>query len=632
MVTPKDILDVSEPVEAIYQRCVDELLINIAKHFRTTGWERTRFWEIKKLSELGALTEESARIIAKNTGMLPEEIEKAFFEVANKACLDIDPQLKAAAEQGILQDPETTPSASPMIRDMVRAYTEQAIDSMNMTNTTMLESTRQAYVNSVENVVRDEQLHEASRILETQSLNVATGKETRVNAIRKAMDQLSNAGLTGFVDRAGRKWQPEAYASMVVRTTSHNAAIQAIKNRQQEYGGGDIFQISSHTGARPLCAPYQGLFFTWSDSGGTFVDGGGQSHQYRPITDSSYGQPAGIFGINCGHHPIPIIPGFSFPQEGPTQTPEENAKEYEESQIQRQYERNIRKAKRDEEIARATGDEEAIKAAAKKVRDEQAKMRAFIDETGRARRYDRERIAVGGQGAGQAAPKKPDTRKTDSSYQPKSDTLKRLRDYEANKMIDRHDFKITKPLSEEKIIEKLAGGDQTKGSCSSLAFAYAGAKGGADIRDFRGGQSCNFFSRNSNINSIVEYFGGVVEKHTNDYTAAHKLFKQIEDKKEYYFACAKHAAVVRKTDSGFEYLEMQSRYADNNKWKPLNDAVLKSRFGAQRSHTVSGWKVENSNQLISIDALKDQQEFMDILTYINTPEDQQKKGKSGDIK
>lgn len=114
--TPKDILDISEPVEAIYQRTVDELLINIAHHFKITGWERTRYWEIKKLSEMGALTKESAAIIAKNTGMLPEEVEKAFLQVSEKACLDIDPQLRAAAEKGILQEPGTTPMTSPAMR------------------------------------------------------------------------------------------------------------------------------------------------------------------------------------------------------------------------------------------------------------------------------------------------------------------------------------------------------------------------------------------------------------------------------------------------------------------------------------------------------------------------------------
>lgn len=390
--TPKDILEISEPVESVYQRCVDELLINIAKHFRKPGNERTRYWEIKKLSELGALTEESVKIIAKNTGMLPEEIQKAFLEVSEKACLDIDPQLRGAAEKGILQDPGTTPSTSPLMRSMVQAYSEQAIDKMNLTNTTMLESTRQAYVNAVEKVVSEEQLAEAQRILESQSLSVTTHQETRVRAIRKAVEQMSNAGLTGFIDRAGRKWQPDAYAAMVVRTTSHNAAIQAIRNRQEEFGGGDLFQISSHTGARPLCAPYQGYFYTWGNGSGEFVDGAGHTQHYESIYSTSYGEAAGIFGINCGHHPIPIIPGYSYPQDRIEQTTEENAKEYEESQIQRQYERNIRKAKRDEEIAKATGDSEAVKAASKKVRDEHAKMRSFIKETGRVRRYDREQI------------------------------------------------------------------------------------------------------------------------------------------------------------------------------------------------------------------------------------------------
>lgn len=391
--TPKDILEISEPVEAIYQRTVDELLINIAHHFKITGWERTRYWEIKKLSEMGALTKESALIIARNTGKLPSEIEKAFLQVSEKACLDIDPQLRKAAAEGILQDPMTTATTSPAMREMVQAYTEQAVDKMNMVNTTMLESTKQVYLQTLNTAVNEAQLLEAKQILETQSLAVAIGQETRVRAIRKAMQQLTDTGLTGFYDRAGRSWSPEAYASMVVRTTSHNAAIRAVRTRQMEYGGGDIFQVSTHSGARPLCYPYQGKFFSWSEGPGEFIDGAGNLQHYDNINDSSYGEPAGLFGINCGHHPIPIIPGFSYPQDAPEQSEKENREEYEQSQIQRAYERNIRYAKRDLEVAKATGDTEAVKEARKKVSNEQARMRAFIDETGRVRRYDREQIA-----------------------------------------------------------------------------------------------------------------------------------------------------------------------------------------------------------------------------------------------
>lgn len=393
--TPAEILAISEPIEAIYQRTVDELLINIAHHFNISGWERTRYWEIKKLSEMGALTKESARIIAQNTKILPEEIEKAFLQVAEKACLDIDPQLRKAAEKGILQDPGTSPSTSVLMRDSIRSYVAQAQDTLNMVNTTMLQSTREAYLRGIATAVSEAQLQEAKEILETQALEVVTGQETRVRAIRKAMNQLSATGITGFYDRSGRKWHAESYAAMVVRSTSHNAAIQAIKTRQQEFGGGDIFQVSSHNGARPLCFPYQGKFYSWSAGPGEFEDGSGHTRRYENIDQTSYGEPAGLFGINCGHHPIPMIPGFSYPQEGPTQTKAENDKEYRESQTQRAYERQVREAKRDLEIAKATGDEEAIKDAKQKVAQEQAKIRAYVAETGRARRYDREQIAGG---------------------------------------------------------------------------------------------------------------------------------------------------------------------------------------------------------------------------------------------
>ena len=90
-----------------------------------------------------------------------------------------------------------------------------------------------------------------------------------------------------------------------------------------------------------------------------------------------------------------MIPGYSYPQDGPTQDKEQNDEEYRESQEQRKYERNIRIAKREQAIAEATGDIEAKKEATRKVQEEQARMRGFIQRTGRPRRYDRERIAGG---------------------------------------------------------------------------------------------------------------------------------------------------------------------------------------------------------------------------------------------
>lgn len=50
-----------------------------------------------------------------------------------------------------------------------------------------------------------------------------------------------------------------------------------------------------------------------------------------------------------------------------------------------------------------------------------------------------------------------------------------------------------KQSSTEEIIKNISGGDETEGSCASLAYAYAGNKAGYTVNDFRGGESQDFF-------------------------------------------------------------------------------------------------------------------------------------------
>lgn len=186
---------------------------------------------------------------------------------------------------------------------------------------------------------------------------------------------------------------------------------------------------------------------------------------------------------------------------------------------------------------------------------------------------------------------------------------------------------LSKTLTEDEIISRVSGGDLTTGSCSSLAFAYAGNRCGFDVLDFRGGISQSFFSRTGNIMSIAEKVGGTVAKHTNDYKKAKDLLKTTQMGKEYYFTCGSHAAIVRRTETGFEYLELQSPYV--NGFKPLDENVLKRRFAAKKSHTVYGTKCETRDCIIDIDLLRKDSGFRRMLGYINTAKDKQRKGKSG---
>lgn len=384
----------AEPVESAYLGVVDRLIQNIARHFKTGKGLPTAEWQLKKLSELGALTSENAKIINAETKRVPEEIKAALNEASKIALDDIDRAIQSAIDSGAInQAPDDSTIA------IIRELYAQAVDKANLVNTVMLQSSQSAYLKIIQGVVFWENLwmtaqqkNIAQSMLNESTLDVVTGTETRRQALRIAIAQMADNGIFGFVDRGGHHWSPEAYINMDIRTTVHNTAIQSIRARQESYGS-DIFQVSTHPGARPLCYPYQGKFYSWGNSRGTFVDGSGTTHSYGSYRlDTSSDEPAGLFQINCGHYPLPQIPNVTIPKEEPLMDGEENSKIYKESQQQRAFERKIRDAKRKEAAYTAAGDSEAAAKMNALVNTRQSAMRDFIARTGRVRRYDRENI------------------------------------------------------------------------------------------------------------------------------------------------------------------------------------------------------------------------------------------------
>lgn len=391
--TPNEILKLSEPVEQVYSNIVDALLINMGKHFNSGHALSTEQWEIRKLAELGQLNKESIEIIASLTGQNKELITAALENAVYMATKDIEPELKKAVKKGAIQNAAAdNVIASQSIVQALNAYEQQAMDKLNLVNTTMLESTLAQYRKVITNTVNIErQMKAAQEVLNIAAGKVITGTESRQQALRQALSQIHKEGVTGFYDRTGRKWSPEAYVNMDIRTTVHNTAIEAVKTRQEDYGV-DIFRVSRHSGARPLCYPYQGRYFSWNNKSGTFTDGEGKRHRYSPISSTSYGKPAGLFGINCGHHPITMIPGVSIPRDRPEQDKEENDKVYAESQEQRRLEREIRYSKQKAAMMEAAGDKEGFEKEAVKIREKQADYNAFCKKTGRTKRLDRTQV------------------------------------------------------------------------------------------------------------------------------------------------------------------------------------------------------------------------------------------------
>lgn len=208
----------------------------------------------------------------------------------------------------------------------------------------------------------------------------------------------------------------------------------------------------------------------------------------------------------------------------------------------------------------------------------------------------------------------------------KSNLVKML---EKEKIEFRKVTKYRKKVTESEIIDKISGGDRTKGSCASLGLAYIGNKNGYQCLDFRNGISRDWFSSKANkltmwkelgVNVITEdSFKGCVSN-------GKKVLLNVEKGKEYYLSVGKHAAIVRKTEDGIlQYLELQS--SKENGWKDFSENVrdtLLQRFKCG--------KLNGKAYLTDIGQLEGNEEFIKVLGYINTAEDAQLKGVTGHVR
>ena len=383
----------------VYGAITDQILINLARHFPfyVAGEDlpTSAFaYQSKMLAQMGQVNAETMRIIRNGLAdadpALVNCLEQSIIDAVNGA----DKDLAKAVKKGIFAPP-AAPVLSPNQYKAFDLYYKQAADKLNLVNTVMLESTQSAYRQAVSDVISE--IDVADRINRTQiAIDAAagetvTGVSSWNQALRHAADKLNNGGIVGFIDHAGRRWSAEAYVAMDIRTTVFNAGRAAVWETNQNFGN-DLYSVSYHNGARPLCYPWQNKVISSLDAARTVIDLDGNEIEVIAQSATSYGAPAGLFGINCKHYPTPFIPGVSV-LTGQPQSKEENERVYEESQTQREMERTLREQKRDYLTAKAQGrPQEELDYLRGKCRETSGQIDEFCEKTGRARHRDREGV------------------------------------------------------------------------------------------------------------------------------------------------------------------------------------------------------------------------------------------------
>lgn len=199
----------------------------------------------------------------------------------------------------------------------------------------------------------------------------------------EAAIEIGREGTPALTDVLGRKWQPETYITMVEKANDKRL-LSTVKDESMDQNDIDLVEVDFFNDSRPSHIPYQGRIYSRS----------GKSDKYPPLSITGYGEIDGIeTGINCRHRTYPYVEGLSrrtFDRVSTQEEVEEIEENYRESQRQRYYEREIRKAKKGVVVAEAMGVDTTK--AKQNVRNRQRLAREFIKESGRTRRYNREQI------------------------------------------------------------------------------------------------------------------------------------------------------------------------------------------------------------------------------------------------
>lgn len=369
--SPADAEDLARSVGVIYQDAEAALLETLARAL-AEGIESPRWAELKlrSIGNLRTAVEELTTALQHDAdGAIGRVVHEAYARGGQAAVAELGllgEGVRAAAERSL-------PNARAVDR-----LANEALDNTRPIYRRILRAVPDAYRSIVQRV----------------SGSVLLGGQTRRAATQRALDQFASAGITGFVDKAGRSWEMAAYAEMAVRSVAGRAAVQGHVDRLEEIGQ-QLVIVSDAPLECPLCAPWEGEVLAINGQTGSHalrlqhatIDG--QAVVVHVAGSLPEARAAGLFHCNCRHSLSLYLPGVTT---RPTSPPHPGGATYEDTQRQRYYERQIRAWKR---RAAAALDDDAKTRANSRVRDYQKLTRELVAEKDLRRKPERERITTG---------------------------------------------------------------------------------------------------------------------------------------------------------------------------------------------------------------------------------------------
>lgn len=344
----------------LYGWAEQELLTKLAKAL-TKGIDGEH-WTEQQLVELQRYRRQAEQILEKLMANTPAAAGDAVTKAVNRGAAAASADVAAAVQAPIITGAGMT---------VVDTFAATAM-AAELTGT--LGQTRSNIFRSVDDIYR--------RVITDVTSNALLGATTRRQAAETALQRFSRAGITGFTDRTGRRWEMTTYVESATRSSLMNAATEGHTQRLQQ-SGYDIVVVSDVPQECERCRPWEGKLLTLSGRATTVND---RSGRIIPVVGTlSQAKRAGLFHPNCRHSYTLWTPRTrSF---GETADPEGDKAR----QKLRYLERCVRAARR-EELAALTPEGE--RKARQKVAAYQGKIREHVATTSAKRQPHRERLTA----------------------------------------------------------------------------------------------------------------------------------------------------------------------------------------------------------------------------------------------
>ena len=339
--TPHQAEALAARIVELYSAAEYELLTQLARHL-AKGLDTDDHWTERQLSEIQRFNRVAWEILEKLGADSAAAVSAIIGQAGNRGA--------AVAIAGAMNTAVLSTAVDPFAVTAIASELEQK-----------LAGARGRIFRSADDIYR--------KVIADTTPLVNAGTISRRQAADRALRKLASNGVTGFVDRTGRRWEAASYVEMASRQATKEAAIQGHTDRLVSQGH-NLVVVSDVPQECSLCRPFEGKVLALKPDG-----------QHKTLDQA---RDAGLFHINCRHSLSRYQPGRtrSF---GETADPEGDKAR----QRLRYLERQKRAALREKATAL---DEEGRRKAQAKVKAYNAKIAEHVATTSAKRQRQRERI------------------------------------------------------------------------------------------------------------------------------------------------------------------------------------------------------------------------------------------------